>query len=115
MKKLAIRCLSALAGLCLAAAAVFGLNGGLRATAHRELAHRMADARTMIAAVRYLLEPEWPDTRPNPTEWQLTMTNAAKTAWRPPLNRSWSQPTNLPNLTISNGVVATQTDVTTPG
>jgi len=114
MKKLAIRYLSAFALVCLAATIVVCLNHGLRTTFHRELEHRLADARTVMAAARYLATPEVDSPAPAaPREFTTTNFPKMKTAARS-ANQAWPAATNLPDLTVSNRVVTTQTDLTTP-
>ena len=112
MKNKAIRCLFGGGVICVAA--VLTINSGAPATFHRQLSHRMADARTLIAAVRYLAEWEGPDFQPRPAAWEFAETNLTKTPARF-ANRVLPNATNLPSLTISNGVATTQTNETVPG
>jgi hypothetical protein len=114
MKKTALRYLTAFALIGLAMAAAICLNHNLRAQAHRELQHCMADARTLAAAVRYLVQTDLPDSRPNPTDLEFVATNLAKIAVRPTV-RVTPGVTNLPSVTVSNGVATTQAEMTVPG
>jgi hypothetical protein len=114
MKKQAVRYLSAFVLICLALAATVGLNRSLRANMHRQLQYRIAYARTLTAAVRYLLAPELPDFQSNPADGEASATKLAKTAARPESRVAPSAP-QLPSLTTSNGVAAAQTDTPVPG
>lgn len=114
MKKLALRYLTVFALICLAMAAAFCLNHNLRVQAHRELQHRMADARTLAAVVRYLVQPDLPEPRPDPADLASVATDLAKIAVRPAI-RTTPNATNLPSVTVSNGVATTQADMAVPG
>ena len=114
MKKQAVRYLSAFALMVLALAATVGFNRSLRTSAHRQLQDRMADARTLTAAVRYLMEPELPDLQPNPANRVSAATNLAKTAAQAG-SRVVPNAPHLPSLTSSNGVAAAQTEPSVSG
>ena len=112
MKNHTIRYL--LAAVVIGLAAASGLKSGVRASLHRQLQHRLADARTVVAAVRYLTDFEPPDLHPHPAAWEFAATNLPKTPARL-ASRVVPNDTNLPSVIISNRVATTQTGVTAPG
>jgi len=58
-----------------------------------------ADARTLVAAVRYLATPELPNAQRDVTQWEMFTTNSPQAA-RPP--RRIIANTNVASLAISN-------------
>lgn len=107
MKMQAKRRLAFALFLCLLAAlGVTGLNHFAAGKLQRERWIVVANARTAVAAIRYLLEPDLPVARRYPSEWDVAETNLPQTI------RAASQtPSAVTNITIilnSNGVATTQ-------
>ena len=121
MKNVRLRlCLVLLPGLAVLIAGVVTLyhSGGKRP--HHEVQNVIADARTAAAAVRYLLEPDLPDTTPAnkiqecyASNYYVSNSGHARMLIIAPVP-SPSQPTNITSLLASNDVIRTQINLTTP-